>query len=99
VASRVSVSLPLLNAREHSEVGIDAVDCSQGGMQLDALVTLDDGQRSRPFLLSIVVGESGLLHTWISEDIERIGAETQIVLTYKRRGAGNRCCPIFRVSS
>ena len=78
----------LLNAKDHPEVGIDAVDHDQGGLQLDALVTLDDGQRSRPFLLSVVAGAPGLLRTWKSEELERIGAETQIVLSYKRPGVG-----------
>lgn len=88
ILESIYAAMRLLNAKEHPEVGIDAVDHAQGGLQLDALVTLDDGQRSRPFLLSIVAGTPGLLRTWTSEDLGRIGAETQIILTYKRPGIG-----------
>lgn len=88
ILESIYASMQLLNAKEHPEVGIDAVDHGQGGLQLDALVTLDDGQRSRPFLLSIVSGTPGLLRTWTSEELERVCAETQIILTYKRRGVG-----------
>lgn len=78
----------LLGAKEHSEVGIDAVDHGQGGLQLDALITLDDGQRARPFLLSVVAGSPGLLRTWHGEELARIGVEKQIVLLYKRSSLG-----------
>lgn len=88
ILESIYASMQLLNAKEHSEVGIDAVDHAQGGLQLDALATLDDGQRSRPFLLSIVSGTPGLLRTWTSEELERVGGETQIILTYKRPGVG-----------
>lgn len=88
ILESIYASMRLLNAKEHPEVGVDAIDHAQGGLQLDALVTLDDGQRSRPFLLSIVAGAPGLLRTWKSEELERIGAETQIILTYKRPGVG-----------
>ena len=88
VLESIYASMRLLNAKEHSEVGIDSIDHAQGGMQLDALVTLDDGQRSRPFLLSIIAGTPGLLRTWKNEDLERVGAETQIILTYNRPGVG-----------
>ena len=88
ILESIYASMQLLNAKEHPEVGIDAVDHAQGGLQLDAMVTLDDGQRSRPFLLSIVSGSPGLLRTWTSEELERVGAETQIILIYKRPGVG-----------
>jgi energy-coupling factor transporter ATP-binding protein EcfA2 len=51
-----------------------------GGLQLDARVVLDDGARARAFVLSIAVGESGLLKSWTDDDIERVQAEKQIVL-------------------
>lgn len=88
ILESIYASMRLLNATEHPEVGIDAIDHAQGGMQLDALITLDDGQRSRPFLLSIVAGNPGLLRTWKAEELERLGVDTQIVLIYKRPGVG-----------
>ncbi|WP_457953676.1 AAA family ATPase [Achromobacter xylosoxidans] len=88
ILEAIYASMQLLNAKEHPEVGVEAVDHAQGGLQLDAMVTLDDGQRSRPFLLSIVSGVPGLLKTWTSKELERIGAETQIILIYHRPGLG-----------
>jgi len=88
VLESIYASMRLLGAKEHTEVGIDAVDLAQGGLQLDALVMLDDGQRAQPFLLSIVTGSPGLLRTWKVEELERIGVEKQIVLLYKRHGVG-----------
>lgn len=88
ILESIYASMRLLNSREHAEVGIDAIDHAEGGMQLDSRVTLDDGQRSRPFLLSIVSGAPGLLRTWTSEELERVGADTQIILTYKRPSIG-----------
>ncbi|MGJ7558515.1 AAA family ATPase [Variovorax sp. RB3P1] len=88
ILESIYASMRLLDAKEHPEVGIDAIDHAQGGLQLDALVTLDDGQRARPFLLSIVVGSPGLLRTWTNEQLEKVGAEKQIILIYKRPGIG-----------
>lgn len=88
VLESIYAAMSLLEAREHTEVGIDAIDNGQGGLQLDALVSLDDGQRARLFLLSIVAGSPGLLRTWTSEQLETLGAEKQIVLSYKRSGIG-----------
>lgn len=88
ILDAIYASMRLLNARTHTEVGIDSIDHEEGGTQLDAVVTLDDGQRARPFLLSIVVGSPGLLRTWESKDLERIGAASQIVLQYKRASTG-----------
>ncbi len=88
VLESIYASMRLLEAREHPEVGIDSVDNAQGGLQLDALVTLDDGQRARQFLLSIVAGSPGLLRTWTHEQLEKLGAEKQIILGYKRSGIG-----------
>jgi ABC-type cobalamin/Fe3+-siderophores transport system ATPase subunit len=88
ILESIYASMRLLAEISHSEVGIDSIDHGQGGLQLDALVTLDDGQRARPFLLSIVVGMPGLLRTWTSEEIQQVGAESQIILAYKRAGIG-----------
>jgi hypothetical protein len=86
ILESIYASMRLLGAREHPAIGVDSVDHNQGGLQLDALVMLDDGLRSRPFLLSIVAGDAGLLRTWKSDELTLIGAETQIVLSYKRQG-------------
>jgi ABC-type lipoprotein export system ATPase subunit len=78
-------AMRLLQSREHDVFGIDAVDAQDAGMQLDAIVTLDDGARSRMYLLSIVGGSPGLLRSWTEQELLDVGASSQIVLTYKRR--------------
>ncbi|WP_175830651.1 AAA family ATPase [Burkholderia cenocepacia] len=88
ILDSIYAAMRLLDAKEHPEVGIDAIDHGEGGLQLDALVTLDDGQRSRPFLLSIVIGTPGLLRAWGEEELEKFGVEKQIILVYKRHGIG-----------
>ncbi|MRX08135.1 AAA family ATPase [Pseudoduganella sp. FT25W] len=78
-------AMRLLQAREHAAIGIDAIDTQDAGLQLDALVTLDDGARSRMYLLSIVAGTPGLLRSWTDQELQDVGADTQIVLMYKPR--------------
>lgn len=85
ILESIYVAMRLLQSREHLAVGIDAVDAQNAGMQLDALVMLDDGTRSRMYLLSIVAGTPGLLRNWSEQELRDVGAEEQIVLTYKRR--------------
>lgn len=79
----------LLDSREHASFGMDALDLHGGGLQLDALVTLDDGIRSRLFVLSIIAGTHGLLKSWQKDKLGEVGAETQIMLFYKRRANDN----------
>lgn len=74
----------LLDASEHASFGIDALDKGQGGLQLDAVVALDDGIRSRLYLLSIVAGEPGLLRRWSLTELEELNLDQQIVLRYTR---------------
>jgi ABC-type cobalamin/Fe3+-siderophores transport system ATPase subunit len=78
-------AMKLLQSREHVAVGIDAIDIQDAGLQLDALVRLDDGARSRMYLLSIVAGTPGLLRNWTEQELLDVDADAQIVLTYKRR--------------
>lgn len=78
----------LLDAREHSSYGWEALDGHDGGVQFDALVALDDGVRSRLYLLSIVAGAPGLLTSWKNEELQALGAERQIILTYAKRPDG-----------
>jgi ABC-type lipoprotein export system ATPase subunit len=85
ILEAIYTAMHLLDAREHVCVGMDAIDLQGGGLQLDALVTLDDGARSRPYVLSIVAGESGLLRYWTEEQLAGVGADSQIMLVYKRR--------------
>lgn len=84
ILESIYAAMRLLDARQHAAVGIDAIDHEGAGLQLDALVTLDDGARSRSYLLSIVAGEPGLLQTWTGDELEAVSADKQIVLTYKR---------------
>lgn len=90
VLESVYVVMRLLDAREHEVFGIDALDRDSGGVQLDALVALDDGVRSRLYLLSIVAGEPGLLRRWTEAELTTVGADKQIVLAYKRRVSDGR---------
>lgn len=95
VLDSIYAAMRLIDAREHQTIGIDAIDYAGGGLQLDALVALDDGQRSRSYVLSIVAGEPGLLRNWTEEEsFASVGAENQILLAYKRRarcGGGSLC--------
>jgi ABC-type Na+ transport system ATPase subunit NatA len=89
ILESIYTAMHLLDAREHTCFGIDALDLHSGGLQLDALVTLDDGIRSRLFVLSIVAGAPGLLLNWTKKQLAEVGAETQIMLFYKRRASDN----------
>lgn len=85
ILEAIYTAMRLLHSREHLSVGIDAVDTQDAGLQLDALVMLDDGKRARMYLLSIVAGTPGLLRNWNEQELQDVGAEEQIILTYKRR--------------
>lgn len=85
ILESIYAAMRLLQSREHQAVGIDAVDTLDAGLQLDALVVLDDGKWSRVYLLSIVAGTPGLLRNWNEQELRDVGAEEQIILTYKRR--------------
>jgi energy-coupling factor transporter ATP-binding protein EcfA2 len=85
----IFAGMSLLSARHHSDYGIESLDQGDGGFQLDALVALDDGVRSYSRLVSIVAGKPGLIKTWTGAELERFGAERQIVLAYGRRTASS----------
>lgn len=85
ILEAIYTAMHLLDAREHVSFGMDAIDLYGGGLQLDALVTLDDGVRSRLYVLSIVAGEPGLLRNWTDAQLEVVSADSQIILSYKRR--------------
>lgn len=87
ILESIYAAMRLIEAREHPSIGIDAIDLSDGGLQLDALVALDDGLRSRSYVLSIVAGEPGLLRNWTEDELAAVGAESHIVLAYKRRAS------------
>lgn len=85
VLESIYCAMRLLDARDHMAFGIDAVDRDGGGVQLDALVALDDGVRSKLYVLSIVAGRPGLLRHWTGEELISAGAERQLILSYKER--------------
>lgn len=87
VLEAIYCAMRLLDAREHAVFGIDAVDRDSGGLQLDALLALDDGMRSKLYVLSITVGRPGLLRRWTEEELASVGADKQIILTYKERAS------------
>lgn len=78
-------AMSLLSAPSHPSTGIESIDSGEGGVQLDALVQLDDGFRSSLRVLSIVVGAPGLLKAWTHAELEALGADNQIQLHYARR--------------
>ncbi|APZ97615.1 hypothetical protein BWQ93_03275 [Sphingopyxis sp. QXT-31] len=80
-------AMALLSSRAHNEYGNDALDSGDGGLQLDARVVLDDGARSRAFMLSIVAGGPGLLKDWTADELETAEVDEQIVLAFQRRSA------------
>ena len=80
--------MSLLGERAPAAYQLEALNGSGAGIQLDALVRLDDGVTSRTRLLSIVVGEPGLLKSWAPENLSRFGPDVeQIVLPFHRRSA------------
>lgn len=81
-------TMHLLDARDHSSCGMDSVDRGKGGVQLDAYVTLDDGVRSKLYVLSIVVGTPGLLKRWTPDEVRAAGAEEQLILVYGAKLTG-----------
>ncbi|WP_371356522.1 AAA family ATPase [Pseudomonas chlororaphis] len=85
VLESIYSGMRLLDAREHEGTGIDDIDSKDGGLQLDARVTLDDGARSKVYLLSIFVGRPGLLKRWTADALEGVGVEKQIFLSFKNR--------------
>jgi energy-coupling factor transporter ATP-binding protein EcfA2 len=85
VLEALYTAMAMLSATSHAETGIGSIDTGQGGIQLDALVQLDDGSRSFLRMLSIVIGAPGLLKTWTSAELEMFGADSQIQLHYARR--------------
>lgn len=81
-------TMRLLNGRGASVFGMDAVDRGKGGVQLDAAVALDDGIRSRIFVVSIVVGAPGLLKRWTSDEMDAVDAQEQVMLFYRPGNVG-----------
>lgn len=80
--------MKLLEGASHHGYGFSALDSGKGGVQLDARVMLDDGDRGRPYLLSIVAGAQGLLHVPTPEDVDRAEADEHITLVFQRAGVG-----------
>lgn len=78
-------AMKLLDQKAVSDFQNEALDRGKGGVQLDARVVLDDGIRSKPYLLSIVLGEPGLLRQAKPEELERLEVEEQITLHYRAR--------------
>lgn len=86
VLEAVHTCMSLLAAKEHPRETLEALGV-RGAIQLDALVTLDDGQRSSVRLLSIIAGRPGRLRVWKREELLEVGAEgTQIALQFDTVG-------------
>jgi ABC-type lipoprotein export system ATPase subunit len=78
----ITTAMSMLGAASHARYGMPSLDDGTGGVQLDALVRLDDGKSGENFILSIVLGGPGLLKNWNEPDLQTIGATAQIVLRY-----------------
>lgn len=86
VLEAIHTAMSLLAGKEHPRALLEALD-ERGGIQLDVLVRLDNGQRSSPRLLSIVAGRPGRLKTWTREELLAVGAEgNQIALEFAAVG-------------
>ncbi|KPY07522.1 AAA family ATPase [Pseudomonas syringae group genomosp. 3] len=85
VLEAIYTGIRLLDAREHDNTGIEDIDRKSGGLQLDARVALDDGSRSKLYLVSISVGRPGLLKRWTEEELSNAGVERQIILSFRSR--------------
>lgn len=82
-------AMRMLEQGTHPNYGMRALDEGNGGVQLDAIVHLDDGRTGETFLLSIVLGQQGLLKSWTEQDLRAVEASAQIVVRYaKRLGTG-----------
>jgi energy-coupling factor transporter ATP-binding protein EcfA2 len=80
--------MALLGGRSHPEYLLEALNRRGAGIQLDALVQLDDGVRSQARLLSIVAGGPGLLKSWTPDELGRLELDSsQIVLQFDRRSS------------
>lgn len=86
ILEAIYTAMSLLAAKQQPAPILEGLG-ERGGLQLDALVHLDDGQRSSPRLLSIVAGRPGRLRVWSREELLAIGAEgSQIALEYGSSG-------------
>jgi ABC-type branched-subunit amino acid transport system ATPase component len=88
VLDAIFTTMSLLAGRAHPHFGIEALDAGEGGVQLDALVQLDDGVRSELRLLSIIAGRPGLLRSWTKDQLDAVGVQAEPVrLIFQRRSA------------
>lgn len=86
VLEAIYTAMSLLSSAEHPRAVIEGLG-SRGGIQLDVLVRLDNGQRSSLRLLSIVAGTPGRLRVWTREELIALDAEgTQIALEFATVG-------------
>lgn len=81
-------AMRLLDKRSAPSFENEALDRGKGGIQVDARVMLDDGVRSKPYLLSIVLGEPGVLRQAKPDELTRLEVEEQIILHYRARPGG-----------
>lgn len=90
----IYAAMALLSGRSHTETGVEYVDHGDGGFQLDALVQLDDGQRSFLRVISIVVGRQGLLKSWTKPELDAVEVDQQIVLYFGQRSTSSPVEPL-----
>lgn len=88
ILDSVFCAMELLGGYVHEDFGLDSLDDGTGGLQLDARVELDDGERTRPYVLSIVAGNPGLLRTWSRKELDEVDATEQISVFYTRPPRG-----------
>jgi energy-coupling factor transporter ATP-binding protein EcfA2 len=88
ILESIHQAMVLLGSRAHEAYQLEALNGAEAGIQLDALVRLDDGITSRTRLISIVAGGPGLLKRWQPDELTRFGPDiVQIVLPFHRRSA------------
>lgn len=84
----VYCGIRLLGAPHHTATGLDDIDRANGGFQLDARVVLDDGVRSKAYVISIVVGRPGTLKTWVPSELDGVSVDSQIFAFFRPMGSG-----------
>lgn len=79
----VYCAIRMLGGLAHESTGLDDIDRGGGGLQVDARVALDDGIRSKVYVVSIVVGRPGTLKNWSPKALDDVSANSQVFVFYR----------------
>lgn len=86
VLEAIFAAMSILGGRITSSYGNESLDVGTGRVQLDAVVQMDDGAKSAPMLLSILLNSTETLKSWTREELQALDIEApQVVLSMMRR--------------